>query len=69
MFGELPCELRFADARGADEEEVRDGLVRSPEPGTRAFHCLDDGLDGLILPEDFLFERAFKGGEFILFGG
>ena len=58
--GELLRDLRLADARGAGEEVVADGLLGLAQ--TRAGE-LDRGrqrLDGRVLAEDHALERAFE---------
>src|SRR5262245_7564527 len=46
--------LRFADTRGAEEDERADGAIRILKAGARATHRVGDGFDGLLLPDNTL---------------
>jgi hypothetical protein len=69
---EVPCQLSgefgLADARRSDEHEIRDRLVGRAEAGPASLHGSHDSGYGRILSEHVALERAFQGGELVLFG-
>ena len=53
----------FADARGAEEQERAEGLVRVTEAGAGPQDGVGDGGHGLVLADDALMEAVFQGQE------
>ena len=66
LFSEALCEVGFADAGGAKEEECADGSARVAKSESGTLDGFDDGCNGFVLSDDAFLEGIGHGAEFFV---